>query len=116
MFNNLTKDILYYSLTPFIITAIIVLILMIIGKKKDNNYYKYDYSIKVLLFIIIAIVLPLIIGYTAWVYERFISRGLVSSNIGYMILLGVLIISLIILLIITFIKLSKNILKPSDDY
>ena len=39
--------------------------------------------------IIIAIVLPLIIGYTIWIYERFINRGLVSSNIFYMILLAI---------------------------
>ena len=115
MFNNLTKDILYYSLVPFIVAAIIVLIIMIVGKKKGNNYYKYDYIIKVAFFIIIALVLPLISGYTIWVYERIINRGLVSSNIMYMILLGVLVISLVILLFVAFRKLSKSFPKSQSN-
>ena len=108
MFNNLTKDIIFYSLIPFVIVAIVVFALIIVGKKKSNNYYKYDYAIKVLLFVIITLVLPLISGYTIWVFERFINRGLVSSNIMYMVLLVILIISLIVLLFTAFIKLTKS--------
>ncbi len=114
MFNNLTKEIFCYSLIPFAIIAIMVFALIIIGKKRDNNYYKYDYFIKVLLFVIISLVLPLITGYTIWIYERFVSRGIVSSNLMYMVLLALLIIALVILLITAFIKLFKSINSKSE--
>ena len=115
MFNNLTNEIIYYSLIPFIVVALITFILIIIGKKKYDNYYKYNYAIKILLFILIAIVLPLIVGYTIWIYERFINRGLVSSNIIYMLLLAILVISLVVLLIITSIKLYNGLTKTKEN-
>ena len=115
MFNSLTKEIWYYSIIPFIVITVIVLILMMIGRKKENNYYKFNYSIKVLLFIMIALVLPLITGYTIWVYERFIDKGILSSKILYMVLLGVLNLSLLIVLIVSVNRLLKSFKESHDE-
>ena len=114
MFDNLTKEIFYYSLIPAGVIAIIVLILLFISKKNENVYYKYNYYIKTALLIIIGLVLPLIIGYTIWVFERFINKNLVSSNLIYMILLVALIISLIVFLIVICHKLIKGINKSNE--
>ena len=108
MFSNLTKEIIYYSVIPVAILFVIILLLFI-GKKKDNNIYKYNYFIKVLLLIIIGLVLPLITGYSIWIYERFTNKGILSSNILYMLLLGILIVSLIVLFVYICTKIVKGI-------
>ena len=109
MFNNLTKEIFIYSVIPAVAIALLVLIILILGKKKENIYYKYNYVVKTLLLLIIGLVLPLIMGYTIWVMERFINKNLVSSNILYIVILVILIISLIALLIMICRKLLKGI-------
>ena len=115
MLDNLTKEIFYYSVIPVAVIAIIVLILLLIGKKKENDYYKYNYSIKIMLIIIIGLVLPLITGYTIWIYERFTDKKMLNSNILYMLMLVILIVSLISLLIIVCTKLLKSIDKPKSN-
>ena len=108
MFSNLTKEIFYYSLIPVAIIAVIILVLLIMGKKKSVKYYKYNYSIKVLLSILLALVFSIMLGYTIWVYERVITLNIVSENILFMILLAVLVISLFLSLIIICYKLWKE--------
>ena len=110
MFNNLTKEIMIYSLVPAFLIAIVVL-LLIICKKKENKTYKFNYIVKVLLMVIIGLVLPLIAGYTIWIYEKFTSKDILSSNILYMILLCFLVIALVILFIINCRKLVKSFKK-----
>jgi len=114
MFDNLTKEIFYYSLIPAGVIAIIVLLLLFVSKKKENVYYKYNYYIKIALLIIIGLVLPLITGYTIWVLERFINKNILSSNMLYIVLLVALIISLIVLLSVICNKLIKGINKSSE--
>jgi hypothetical protein len=115
MFENLTKEIFYYSVIPAAIIALIVLILLFVGKKNENIYYKYNYVIKTSLLLIIGLVLPLIVGYTVWVLERFIKYNLLLSNLFYVILLIVLIVSLIVLLVMICNKQLKGIgSKPEE--
>ena len=115
MFDNLTKEIIYYSLIPVAILALVCLILLFVKKKSDNSY-KYNYLIKIFLMLIDSMVLSLIIGYAIWVTERFIRNGTLSSNIIYVIIFIVLIVSLIVLLIITCTKLYRDLNTSNDDY
>ena len=111
MFNNfeLPKEIFYYSIIPVGIIALIILVLLLIGKKKYDNYYKYNYFMKTLMLVIIGLVLPLIVGYTIWILERFINKSIISSNILYILLLIALIVLLVVLLIVICRKLIKSI-------
>ena len=104
MFDNLTREILYYSVIPFVIIAIITLFLLLKGKKEENRY-KYNYFIKMLLYIIIALVLPLITGYSFWVYKYYVDE---KVTLFYMIVLGLLIVSLVTILIIITRKIYKS--------
>ena len=115
MFDNLTKEIFYYSVIPVAIIAVIIVLLIIIGKKKDNNYYKFNYSIKVLLSILLAFILSIMIGYTVWVYERIINLRTLGSNILYMIALGVIVVSLLLSLVIICVKLNKSFNSNSEQ-
>lgn len=108
MLSNLTKEIFIYSLIPAAVLVFIVLLLLLVGKKKNDNFFKYNYFIKILLLLIIGLVLPLIVGYTIWVFERFMAKNLLSSNMFYVILLIVLDISLVVLLIVICRKLFKS--------
>ena len=107
MFDNLTKEIIYYSLIPVVVLFMIALILLII-KKKENNSYKFNYLIKIILMIVDRAVLAWIIGYSTWATGRFIKMGTLSSNIIYVLIFVVLIIALTVLLAITCMKLYNN--------
>lgn len=115
MLNNLSKEIFYYSVIPVAITAVIILGLLIFGKKKSDNYYKYNYGIKVFLSILIVFILSLMIGYTVWVYERVTNLNALSENILYMALLAVLVLSLFLSLVIIVYKLYKSFKEKNDD-
>lgn len=115
MFNNLTKEIVYYSLIPVTIIALIILFLIIIGKKKSDNYYKYNYSIKVFLSILVAFILSIMIGYTIWVYERVINLGTIKGNILYMILLAIVVIALFISLVFILYKLYQSLNYSNEE-
>ncbi len=108
MLNNISKEIFYYSFIPFTVVALIIIVLLIVGKKKNDNYFKYNYFIKVLLSILITIILTIMIGYTVWVIERVINMEAVTQNILYLSLLGVIVISLFLSLIIILVKLYKS--------
>ena len=108
MFDNLTKEIIYYSLIPVFIIAVLGLIFLIVSKLKKDSDYKYNYIIKVILLIIIGLVLPLIIGYSLWRYNNYLANGTITANIGYLILLLVLVIILVILLITISVKLYRS--------
>ncbi len=108
MLENISKEIFYYSFIPVAIVALIILVLLIVGKKKNDNYYKYNYFIKVLISILIGFILSLMIGYTIWVYKRLTDLGTLSQNILYMALLIVLVLSLLISLILIVARLYKE--------
>ena len=110
MLNNLTKEMIYYSVIPVLVFAVIGLVILILSSKKktDIDKYRYNYVIKVFLIVIISFVLPLIVGYTVWLTERYIAKGILFSNLGYVIVLSLLILALIILLIIICRKLYEN--------
>lgn len=111
MFNNLSKEIIWYSVIPVIVIALIILLLIIVGKKKDDNYFQYNYGIKVLLAILVSLVLSIMAGYTIWFLGRISS---VSKNIIYIILLFGVDIFLFILLIIIVVKLYKSINQKKE--
>ncbi len=115
MFDNLTKEIIYYSLIPVAVIVFICLILLLL-KKRSENAYKYNYVTKILLMLVDSMVLSLITGYAIWATLRFIRKGTLSANILYFIIFIVLIISLIILLIVTCMKLYKDINYKEDNY
>ena len=108
MFSNLTKEIIFYSLIPAFIVALISLLLIFVSKKKKKDEYKYNYIIKVLIIVIVGLVLPLITGYSAWVYERLAKLNTLSTGILYLVLLACLIIALISLLIIACKRLFQD--------
>lgn len=108
MFDNLTKEIIYYSLIPVTILFISALVFLII-KKRENNSYKFNYLIKIILMLIDSAVLALIIGYSTWATARFIKMGTLASNIIYVLIFIVLIVALTVLLVITCAKLYNNI-------
>ena len=113
MFSNLPKEIIYYSAIPVAILMVIIIVLLLIGKKKYDNYYKYNYFIKTLSLVIVGLVLPVIIGYTIYIVERYINKNTLVSHILFVILLVILDISFIILFIIICHRLIKDI--RSDD-
>ena len=108
MFDNLTKEIFIYSLIPAFVIALICIILIVVSKKKGENAYKFNYVIKVLILLIVGLVLPLITGYSIWVYERMVAKNILASNIFYLLLLIALIIALIALLIAACYKLFQS--------
>ena len=108
MFDNLTMEIIYYSLVPVVVIAIVGLFLLILYKKSEKNKNKYSYGIKISLVSIISLVLPLIIGYTIWLVKRYVNKGTIFSNIGFVIVLVLLIIALIVLLVTVCKKLYKR--------
>ena len=105
MFDNLTMEIFYFSLIPVAVLAVVTLFILLFSRKNENNYYKYNYIIKILLIIMISLVLPLITGYTIWVFLRYLAKGILLANIIYIIILCILTIALIILLIVISRKL-----------
>ena len=107
MLENISKEIFYYSFIPVFLLAIIVIILLIIGRKKKDSY-KYNYIVKVSLFLLISFILPLMIGYTIWVFERVINLDILSSNILYLIVLVIIDAGLLSSLIIMAIKLYQG--------
>ena len=107
MFDNLTKEIIFYSLIPVVILALIGLVLVVV-KKKDEKKYKYDYLIKIILLLINGLVLPLLIGYSVWATKRFITNNTLGLNIGYVIIFTILIIALAVLLTLTTYKLYRS--------
>ena len=115
MFDNLTKEIIYYSLIPVAILAFVALILLVIRKRSDS-YYKYNYVIKTILLLIDGLVLSLLIGYSVWATMRFINNNTLSANLLYVIIFVVLNIALATLLIITCVKLYKSFNNPYDSW
>ena len=114
MFDNLTMEIFYFSVIPVAILAIIDLILLFLHKKQKENRYKYNYFIKIILILIIGLVLPLIVGYTAWLINRYYLSNNLLPNIGFIIILILLIIALMILFVYISRKLYNHI-KGHDD-
>ena len=107
MFDNLTKEIIILSLIPILIIGIIDLIVFLIMKRKYRNY-RFNYFFKLSSIIAISMVLSLISGYTIWIFKSFGKRGIIGSNIWYLLLLVFLWIYLLIMLIVMYVRLMKN--------
>ena len=103
MFDNMLKEVLYYSLIPVAILAIITLLVFVFWRKREKNCYKYSYLVKILLAIMISLVLPLIIGHTIWRIKY-----VPTSDLWYIFILISLIISLTVLLVIICHRLYKS--------
>ena len=111
MFDNLTAEIFYYSVIPVLIITLVIALLFIFSKKDEKGLFKLSYVIKILLIAIIALVLPLINGYTTWITERYVNKGTLLANVGYIAILGVLTTALIALLSIVCLKLRRLLSK-----
>lgn len=114
MFSNLTKEIILYSMIPVIVIVLIdLLLLLLMKKKKDDEKFRFNYLIEISLIIAIAVVLPLITGYTIWVIESFWKRGILFNNFAYVVLIIFLSLCLLTLIIWTYLKLLR--LTGNDD-
>ena len=108
MFNSLTKEIILYSLIPVVVIVLLDLLLLIIMKRRDDNEkFRFSYLIQISLIVAIAFVLPLIVGYTAWVIESFWRREILFSNFAYVGLIAFLSLCLLTLIIWTYLKLLR---------
>ena len=108
MFSNLTKEIINYSMIPVIVIVLIDLILLVVmKKKKEDEKFRFSYLTEVSIIIVIAFVLPLIVGYSAWVIESFWKREIFFSNFWYIVLIVFLSLCLLTLIIWTYLKLLR---------
>ncbi len=121
MFKNLPKEIIFYSMIPFILIVLldVILFFTIHKKEKDNETreedikknFNYHYLMKLSMMVAIAFVLPLICGYTWWVIESFLRREIFFDNFAYIVLIIFLSLCLLTLIIWIFLKaldLTKN--------
>ena len=99
---------------PVIVIVLIdLLLLLLMKKKKDDEKFRFNYLIEISLIIVIAVVLPLITGYTIWVIESFWKRGIFFNNFAYVVLIIFLSLCLLTLIIWTYLKLLR--LTGNDD-
>lgn len=114
MFNNLTREIISLAVIPVIVILIVDLFFVLIFRNKDESF-RYNYFIKISLILAIAIVLPLITGYTIWIITSFLERNIFSSNLWYIGLLIFLTICLLVLLIWVYLKSLRRLIYDSID-
>jgi len=110
MFDNLTTEIILLAVVPVVIIGIIDLIAFFIIKRTYRNY-RFNYFFKLSSIIAISFVLPLIAGYTIWVFTAFQKRSLLGSNLLYLLLIIFLWIFLFVLLIVLYKKTKENALE-----
>lgn len=114
MFKNLPKEIIFYSMIPFILIVLFDIILFFVIHKKENENetkeedikknFNYHYLMKLSMMIGIAFVLPLICGYTWWVIESFLRREIFFDNFAYIVLIIFLSLCLLTLIIWIYLK------------
>ena len=107
MLGNLTTEIILLSLVPVVIIGIIDLVAFFVMKKKYRNY-RFNYFFKLSSIIAISFVLPLIAGYTIWIFTTFNKRSILGNNIPYLLLIVFLWIFLLVLLAILYKKTMAN--------
>ena len=110
MFENLTKEIILLSLVPVVIIGIANLVAFFVIKRKYRNY-RFNYFFKLSSIIAMSFVLPLIAGYTVWVFKIFSQKGIIGSNIPYLILIVFLWVFLFLLLAFLYKKTKNNALE-----
>ena len=109
MLDNLTREIVLYSLVPVVIIVIIDFIAyFVMRKKEENERFSFNYFIKVSLIIAISFVISLIGGYDIWLIGNYIRRGILSNNIWYVALIVFLWVALLTLLIWLYLKSLKE--------
>lgn len=101
----LTKEIIWYSFVPDLIALLLMIIAFFIWKKKEKyRTVNFNFFIKLMITIMICATLPLITGYTFWVIEMFINKGVLLEHIMYVILIIFLSLGLLALLIWVYLK------------
>ena len=113
MFDNLTREIILFSVIPVVLVVLIDLIAFIIMRKREKKF-RFNYFIKVSLIIANAFVLPLIGGYTIWVILGMAESKTIGDNLWYIALLIFLWIILFVLLIWVYLKAIRE-LKTDEE-
>ena len=108
MIKNMPKEILYYCVIPVVVIVFIDLLLLLLMRKKEDNRFGFGNLIRISLILIIAIVLPLIIGYDIWTINYFLEKQILFKHVGYVALIVFLAVFLVILIIWTFLKSLRN--------
>ena len=124
MFRNLPKEIILYSMIPFILIVLFDIILFFTIRKKEKDSetreedikknFNYHYLMKLSMMIGIGFVLPLICGYTWWVIESFLAREIFFDNFAYIVLIIFLCVSLLTLIIWIYLK-ALDLTKTNDE-
>ena len=113
MFENLTREIILFSVIPVVLIILVDLIAFLIIRKK-KEHIRFNYFLKISMIIANAFVLPLIGGYTIWVIQGFINRNILGNNLWYAALLIFLWIALFILLLWVYWKTIRE-LRYDDE-
>ena len=124
MFRNLPKEIIFYSMIPFILIVLFDIILFFTIRKKEidnetkeediKKNFNYHYLMKLSMMIGIGFVLPLICGYTWWVIESFLRREIFFDNFAYIVLIIFLSLCLLTLIIWIYLK-SLDLTKINEE-
>lgn len=114
MFNNLPKEIIWFSMIPVIIILVIDLIAFLLIRKKDKGF-RFNYLIKISLLVANSFVLPLIGGYTIWIILKFINEGILLDKILYVALLIFLWITLLVLFIWVYMKARRELKEDEQE-
>lgn len=113
MFKNLPTEVLLFSMLPVIIIIFADLIAFLVTLKKEKGF-QFNYFIKISLLVANAFVLPLIGGYTIWIFTKYIDEGILLDNILYVSLLVFLWLCLFVLLIWVYMK-SRRELREDEQ-
>lgn len=103
MFNNLSKEIIWFSLIPFVVILLVDLILFFVFKSKRTEFV-FNYLIKMSMIVVISLVLPLIVGYTWWIIELFWEKEIFFDNFAYICLIIFLSLCLLTLMIWVYLR------------
>ena len=119
MVSFLTKEIIYYSLIPAFLAFVMIMIAYFANlKKKKQASLFWNYFVKSMVIVMICATLPLIMGFTFWIIERFSSNNTILEHMMYIILIIFLVLVLMALLIWVYLKtllLTNNCVKTTID-
>ena len=118
MFDNLPKEVVWYSMIPFlaiIVIDVLLFILIYINKKKsDDNvnvqvkFVNYNILIKLSMILAVSLVLPVICGFTWWIVENYWHREILFDNLLYIGLMVFLSLCLLVLVIWIYLKILEK--------
>ena len=114
MFDNLPKEIIWFSMIPVVLILIIDLIFFLLIRKKDREF-RFNYLVKISLLVANSFVLPLIGGYTIWIILKFVNEKVLTDNILYVALLIFLWIILLTLFIWIYMKTRRELKEDEEE-